>query len=143
MLFVVMSATSFSFGQTNPKEIISNFFIKYEENGASKALDYLYANNNWMKRAKDDVANVKQRLEGLNEAYVGKFHGYELIVEKKLSDSFILMSYLVKFDRQPIRFTFQFYKPDQEWRTQSFKFDGNIDDEIEESAKVYFLELDK
>lgn len=142
-LIIMFSASSYSFGQTNPKEIISKFFTKYEENGASNALDYLYANNNWMKRAKDDVANVKQRLEGLNEAYVGKFHGYELIVEKKLSDSFILMSYLVKFDRQPIRFTFQFYKPNNEWRTQSFKFDGNIDDEIEESAKVYFLDLNK
>ena len=54
----------------------------------------------------------------------------------------ILKSYLVKYDRQPIRFTFQFYKPNKEWRIHSFKYDGNIDDEIEEAAKLYYFKLD-
>ncbi|WP_209405780.1 hypothetical protein [Pseudozobellia sp. WGM2] len=53
------------------------------------------------------------------------------------------MSYLVKFDRQPIRFTFQFYKPYNQWRTHRFKYDGNVDEEIEESAKVYYLDLNE
>ena len=104
-------------------------------------MDNLYKNNKWINRATDAITNLKQQLEALNEDYVGKYYGYELITEKKLSDSFILMSYLVKYDRQPIRFTFQFYKPNNEWITFSFKYDGNIDEEIEESAKVYYLNL--
>tara|TARA_Y100000588_G_C13807440_1_gene733591 strand:- start:17 stop:478 length:462 start_codon:yes stop_codon:yes gene_type:complete len=135
--------TFISFGQTTPKEIVSNFFTEYQNDGASKALDNLYANNKWMNRATDSMTKLKQQLGTLNEDFVGAYYGYELIVEKKLSDSFILMSYLVKFDRQPIRFTFQFYKPNNEWRTHSFKYDGGIDDEIEESAKVYYLDLNK
>lgn len=119
------------------------FFITYQKDGASKALDNLYSNNKWMSRATDAVANLKQQLGTLNEDYVGKYYGYELIVEKQLSDSFVFMSYLVKFDRQPIRFTFQFYKPDNKWRTHSIKYDGNVETEIEESAKVYYLDLEK
>lgn len=130
-----------SFGQNKPEEIVSKFFSEYKNEGATKALNNLYSNNKWMNRATDAITKLKQQLESLNEDYVGKYYGYELIVEKKLSDSFILMSYLVKFDRQPIRFTFQFYKPENEWRTHSFKFDGSIDEEIVESAKVYYLEL--
>lgn len=143
-IYITIILVSFSFiglGQNTPEEIVSKFFTEYKNDGSSKALDNLYANNQWMNRATDAIANLKQQLKTLNEDYVGKYYGYELIVEKRLSNSFILMSYLVKFDRQPIRFTFQFYKPDNEWRTHSFKYDGSIDDEIEESAKVYYLDL--
>lgn len=140
---ILVCITFNSFGQNTPEEIVSKFFTEYQNDGASKALDNLYSNNKWMNRATDSITKLKQQLGTLNEDYVGKYYGYELIVEKRLSDSFILMSFLVKFDRQPIRFTFQFYKPDNEWRTHSFKYDGNIDDEIEESAKVYYLDLKK
>lgn len=142
--FIALILFSFSFigfAQSTPKDIVSKFFTEYKTDGASKALDNLYSNNEWMIRATDAITNLKQQLLTLNEDYVGKYYGYELIVEKRLSDSFILMSYLVKYDRQPIRFTFQFYKPDNEWRTHSFKYDGSLDDEIEESAKVYYLDL--
>lgn len=138
---ILFSFSLIGFGQNTPEEIVSKFFTEYKNDGASKALDNLYSNNEWMNRATDAITKLKQQLNSLNEDYVGKYYGYELIVEKKLSDSFILMSYLVKYDRQPIRFTFQFYKPDNEWRTHSFKYDGNMDEEIEESAKVYYLDL--
>jgi hypothetical protein len=141
-LLILLNISFNSFGQNTPEEIVSKFFAEYEKDGSSKALDNLYKNNEWMNRATDAITKLKQQLSSLNVDYVGEYYGYELIVEKKLSDSFILMSYLVKFDRQPIRFTFQFYRPNKEWRTHSFKYDGNIDDEIEESAKVYYLNLD-
>jgi len=96
-----------------------------------------------MERATDAITKIKSQLEGLNEDYVGKYYGYELIVEKKLGESYILLSYLVKFDRQPIRYTFQFYKPKDKWSIYSFQFDGSIDDEIEEAAKIYFLDLEE
>ena len=131
------------FAQNTPKDIVDKFFTEYKADGGSIALDNLYSNNEWMSRATDAITNLKQQLATLNEDYVGQYYGYELIVEKRLSDSYLLMSYLVKYDRQPIRFTFQFYKPDNVWRTQSFKYDGTIDDEIEESAKVYYLDLKK
>jgi len=141
LTIILFSFSFLSFGQNTPKEIVSIFFTQYKDEGASQALDNLYKNNKWINRATDAITNLKQQLEALNEDYVGKYYGYELITEKKLSDSFILMSYLVKYDRQPIRFTFQFYKPNNEWITFSFKYDGNIDEEIEESAKVYYLNL--
>ncbi|MGB1308027.1 MAG: hypothetical protein ACPG6B_03895 [Oceanihabitans sp.] len=138
---IMLTFSTISFAQNKPEEIVAKFFTEYQNEGASKALDNLYSNNKWMNRKTDAITKLKQQFGTLNEDYVGKYYGYELIVEKKLSNSYILLSYLVKFERQPIRFTFQFYKPDNEWLTQSFKYDGNIDEEIEESAKVYYLEL--
>ncbi|WP_304237505.1 hypothetical protein [Jiulongibacter sediminis] len=142
LLFSLIITSQSALAQNNPDKIVETFFDNYVNAGASEALNQLYASNKWMSRATDAINSLKSKLEGLNEDFVGPFYGYELIVEKKLSQSFILRSYLVKYDRQPIRFTFQFYKPDNKWVVHSFQYDGNVGDEIEEAAKLYYLDLD-
>ncbi|MFT4848671.1 MAG: hypothetical protein ACI83B_001206, partial [Sediminicola sp.] len=32
-------------------------------------------------------------------------------------------------------------KPNDEWLTYSFQYDGNLDTEIEEAAKLYYLNM--
>ncbi len=137
--FCLISFSGFS--QNEPTDIVNNFFTQFEEQGISVALDGIYSSNEWMLRSTDAISKLKSDMEGLNEEYIGKYYGYELIVAKELSDSYILMSYLVKYDRQPLRFTFQFYKPNNKWVVHSFQYDGNLSDEIEEAAKLYYLEL--
>ncbi len=127
--------------QNQPKDIADTFFNDYKEKGADVALDNLYKTNNWISRNGDAVTQLKSQMMGLSKDFIGEYYGKELILEKRLSDSYILLSYLVKYDRQPLRFTFQFYKPNGEWRIQSFSYDGDIDDEIVESAKLYHFRL--
>jgi hypothetical protein len=55
----------------------------------------------------------------------------------------MLYSYLVKYDRQPLRFIFKFYKPNDKWVLYSYALDDSLDDEIQEAAKLYYLNLDK
>ncbi|MDH3711535.1 MAG: hypothetical protein OER04_16710 [Cyclobacteriaceae bacterium] len=129
-----------SFAQNTPREIAEKFFDDYVEDGASVALDNLYFTNKWINRSADAVANLKSKMEGLNLDFVGEYYGHELISEKKLGQSYVLLAYLAKFDRQPIRYIFQFYKPKDQWVVYSFKYDSSIDDEIEEAAKVFNLE---
>lgn len=133
--------TFVSFAQKLPKEIVDQFFVEFENKGSSVALDNLYKPNKWISRNTDAITQLKSQVEALNEDYVGKYYGYEFILEKKLTDNYILMSYLVKYDRQPIRFTFQFYKPNKEWVIYSFKYDGTVSEEIEETARLYNFRL--
>ncbi|WP_452231243.1 MULTISPECIES: hypothetical protein [unclassified Lacinutrix] len=142
VLLIIMFFVSFStVAQGDPTEVVELFFKEFKEKGSSVAIDNLYKPNKWISKSADAIIQLKSQLQGLNEDYVGKYYGKELILEKKLADSYILMSYLVKYDRQPIRFTFQFYKPNDTWMIHSFKFDGNLDTEIEESAKLYNFRL--
>ena len=127
--------------QSSPDEIVETFFKTYQENGSTKALNELYKSNKWIDVNGSAMISLKEKMETLTVDFVGEFNGYELIVEKKLADSFILRSYLVKFERQPIRFTFQFYRPDKIWKIQKFSYDGDIDTEIEEAAKLYYFRL--
>ena len=128
--------------QTTPETIIKKFFAEYEKN-AGKALDELYATNPWTSRIKDGIENLKKEVNGYTVDYVGKYYGYEPIVKKQFSESFVLCSYLVRYDRQPMRFIFEFYKPDNKWHLFYFKIDNEFDDEIEQAAKLYYLDLEK
>jgi len=125
--------------QSTPEDLSNLFFKTFEEKGSTDALDELYSTNTWINKAPDAVLNLKNQMEGLHEDYIGKYYGYEFITEKKISESFVLRSYLVKYDRQPLRFTFQFYKPNDIWKAYSFQYDGNLSSELEESANIIFI----
>jgi hypothetical protein len=135
-LLLVMTISAAQ-AQDNPEAMIENFFSMYEKDGAIKALDSLYSSNPWIARNQDAVENLKSSLSAIN-TLVGDYYGYEYINHRSVGDSFILYSYMVRYDRQPIRFQFQFYKPHNEWRIFSFSYDEELDDEIEEAAKLYF-----
>jgi len=137
LLGVSLTATS----QSTPKEYADKFFNDYAEQSASIALDNLYSTNEWMTRKTDAITNLKNQLEGLDQDFVGDYYGYELITQKNLTSSYSLLSYLVKFDRQPIRFTFHFYKPADNWKVHSFQFDGDIDAELDEASRIYLLDF--
>lgn len=126
-------------GQSTPEQLSEIFFETFQTEGSTEALDELYSTNPWMNKAEDAILKLKNQMEGLNEDYVGKYHGFEFIAEKSISDSYVLRSYMIKFDRQPLRFTFQFYKPDKTWRIYSFTYDGRLGSELEESAKLFYL----
>lgn len=131
-----------SFAQTNPDDLIKKFFDEYKTSPAL-AIDNIYLTNSWTSRAKDAIDQMKNEVNKYTIDYMGKYYGYVLITQKKLSDCFILYSYMVRYDRQPLRFTFELYKPNDKWMLFSFKIDSNLDDEIEQSAKLYYLSLDK
>jgi hypothetical protein len=46
-------------------------------------------------------------VKGYTVDYIGTYDGYESITRKQLSTCFIYMSYMVKYDRQPLPFTFE------------------------------------
>ncbi len=128
--------------QDTPEKIINDFFKNYETKGPGKAIDELYATNPWTTRIQDAVNNVRTQFERFDEELVGKYHGFEKLTTKQIGDSYALYAYFIKFDRQFLRLTFQFYKPNDQWRLSSFKFDDSFDDELEEAAKMYYLPLD-
>jgi len=143
LLFVLLISMSGNlFAQSSPEDMISDFFTTYEKD-AGKAVKDLYATNKWTDRIKDDIDKIIGTVNGFTESYMGAYYGYEIITTKKFSKSFELYSYLVKYDRQPIRFIFKFYKPNDKWVLYSYALDDTLDDEIQEAAKLYYLELDK
>jgi len=131
-----------SFGQSNPEDLINTFFKEYLKT-PSKAVENIYATNPWTSRIKDAVESLKNEVDKYTLEHVGKYYGFELITKKQFSESLVLYSYMAKYDRQPFRFIFKLYKPNDKWTLYSFAIDTDLDNELEQAAKLYNLNLDK
>ncbi len=90
-----------------------------------------------MKSKGDEVAKVRNTFQGM-ATMIGDFLGDELLVEEHMGQKFVHLNYVVYFDRQPLRFYFQFYKPKDTWVTYAFGFKDDIDDWLAEKAKNKF-----
>lgn len=140
LILLVLSFSTYLQAQEIQIKTIETFFDRYKSDGIGLAIDSLYGTNKWLGHSSDQIIQLKTKmqLELGNEDNIGKMHGYEPIVSKALKGTLTLYTYLVKYERQPIRFTFIFYKPKDKWLFYSFKYDGYIPEELEESAKIYY-----
>ncbi len=121
--------------QDTPEQIINGFFLKYEQDSLSTAIDYIFSVNRIANITTAQIESLKIQLIGTHEA-LGKLYGKKLMVTKNIDDTLILYSYLVKYNVQPIRFNFIFYKPDQQWRLQTFWYEDNLISELKKANDI-------
>jgi len=121
--------------QNSTRDITDKFFNLYNED-PGKAIEYGFSTNKWvMEKNMAAVENVRLKLLNLI-TLIGEYRGYELITEEIIGESLKLQSYMMKYDRQPIRFTFIFYRPSDSWVVQNFQYDANLTDELEELGRI-------
>ena len=135
-LFIITTLLLFNHyanGQSNPEDYIKKFFIDFPKD-SNKAVDELYSTNHYTKEMAESISNMKKVAENYPSA-LGNFYGYELITKKECTNNFILFSYFVRYDRQPMKFTFEFYKPNDKWTLYSLNFANNIDEDVEQAAR--------
>lgn len=125
-----------------PEEMMDSFFKTYQKNKPVEALEELYSHTPWLERIKDDVEKLKSQFRDL-KTLVGEYNGHELLYKKNVKDCFVLATYLVKYERQPIRINFEFYKPKDKWVLYSFSYDDSFDDDLEKALKYEILEMTK
>ena len=134
ILSIFMFFTAVSYGQT-PENLISTFFQVYKSN-PSKAVDDLYGTNPWTVNSKEGIENMKREIASYTKDYMGDYYGNELIIKQKCTESFELHYFMVKYDRQPLKFVFEFYKPKDKWMLYSLLIDAEFDEDVEQAAKL-------
>jgi len=128
---------SITYSQKSTDELTESFFTEFKSD-TDKAFDNLFGTNKWMMENKDGATKVKYQIRE-NASLVGEYMGYEKIGEKSLSESLKIAVYLVKYERQPFRFVFKYYKPKDKWMIFNFSYDESIDDDLEEMMKYDYL----
>ncbi len=141
LMFIALLLGAGMYAQTNERAITAKFFQLFEQDPA-QAVDYVYGLNKWIDLKSDAVLNVKGKLNQYREL-LGAYQGHEFIAESRLGECFSVYVFLAKYDRQPLRFTFEFYKPKNEWIVYSFQFDDNFDDDMVEMMKLDYLTTKK
>lgn len=66
-------------------------------------------------------------------------YGFELLSDKSAGQSVRMITYIVKYDREPIRFSFLLYKAKDKWQVNNLSFDEDIDNDLSEATKAYRL----
>ncbi|GLB47811.1 hypothetical protein [Neptunitalea lumnitzerae] len=129
LILCLLSTAYISTAQTSPEELTKVFFEKYKKS-PSEALDYLFGTNPYMTKNKDAVTNLKEQLQQSIPLF-GKYVGYEKLKEKNIGTFFKTYTYAAKYQRQPLRFIFQYYKAENKWVLFNFKFDDQITKELD------------
>ncbi len=129
-------------GQSSPEQIVKNFFQDYATKTPQETLENLYAHMPSANRVGDAIDKLRAQFGGLKDL-VGAYIGYDLITKKDLVDRFSIYTCLVRYERQPVRFTFQFYRPKDQWVVYGFSYDDSFGDELEEATKIYNLKSEK
>ncbi|PIQ50221.1 MAG: hypothetical protein COW03_01000 [Cytophagales bacterium CG12_big_fil_rev_8_21_14_0_65_40_12] len=140
MLIIMTSGFSVKAQNTvkDPESIIKEFFQLYKNKSTDSALEYIFSTNPWMSGSKDQTDALGLKLKNLISV-IGDFHGEKLITKASIASDIVMYSYLIKYDRQPLRFIMTFYKPNDSWRLYNFKFDDSLDDELDEAIKAHRL----
>jgi hypothetical protein len=118
--------------QKTSDEVVAEFFRIYQIN-TSDAIDYAFQNNKWMEERGEEILNLKYQLFE-TQKLMGEYLGFEKLHEQNLGQSLKELTYVVKYERQPLRFKFHFYKARNDWEILNFYYDDNFSEE--------FLKLD-
>ncbi|MGJ8693544.1 MAG: hypothetical protein ACSHW0_13825 [Thalassotalea sp.] len=119
---------------------IDDFFKLYQAGKVNLAVDTIYQSNSYVTAIPDQIMQVKNQLNSLN-GLMGALHHIDKINDYYVGDKFVHSTYLVIYDRQPLRFEFQFFKVKKQWRIYSFSFDDDLTDDIERLARKAAIEL--
>jgi len=139
LFLITLVCCSFTgFAQNDPQKMIDEFFNRYKSKSPTDAVDYIFSTNKWMVNSKDQIENIKFKLNG-SLKLLGDYYGYDLIAKKTVGDHLSLYAFMVRYDRQPLRFSFFFYRANDQWSLYNFSYDDSIDEDLKEAAKAYRL----
>ncbi len=140
-LLLFICTTKAQVQEQNPTDISKKFFEIYTAKPMD-AIDYLFSDVKKIRQVSDDITAIKKNLK-MTIDQGGVNNGYELITEKNVGNNFKLQSYMVKYDKQPVRFIFIYYRPKDAWKIYTFQFNTNMDEELTSAASVDQLKENK
>jgi len=134
-LILILGLSFQAQAQPSPDDHLQRFFRGYERSPL-KAVDFIFSLNPiFEKDALPQALNVREKLEALLPK-LGTYYGNELIVKKEITRSLFVFSFIVKYEYQPIRFIFKFYRPDRNWLLLGFSYDDSLSREMEEAVRL-------
>jgi|GEM_PF-400663 ABC-type amino acid transport substrate-binding protein len=125
-LVLMTSAVTMLAQESTYQGVIDHFFTTYKNDGPEKAIDYIFSTNPYLESNTEQVTTIKLKL-ATAVAVIGDYYGFDPVIVKELGPSMTVGTYMVRYKRQPIFFTFILYKPDKIWQIQTLRFDDKIE----------------
>lgn len=126
-------------GQSAARNMLDGFFTEYAAGDPESAFAYVNGLRSGQEgpRGALNIADLQQQFITLEKQF-GSYYGYDLIQEEQLGPNFERYICLVRYQQCPIRFMFEFYRPDQTWKLFTLRIDRRLNTEIRESGAKTF-----
>jgi hypothetical protein len=132
LILLIVSNCYYTTGQEKtPDDIVKNFFNLYKSKSINESFNYLFSTNNLIPN--EDVQNIKNQVSKYSSV-LGNYYGKETFSKEKINLSIEVHSYVLKYERQPVRFILTFYKPNKKWKIQNFKISDGFIEELEKGV---------
>ena len=129
---LLLNSSNISLAQgATPESITKEFFSIYKTKETSSALNYLFSTNEFI--SKTDVEQISDKTSQYSNL-LGEYYGVELFIKENMGETIEVHSYILKYERQPIRFILTFYKPNKEWKIYNFKISDDFISELESAT---------
>jgi len=79
----------------------------------------------------EEVAGVRRSLEENADTILARYGdlvGYELAEQQEIGSSLLRFTYLAKYERHALRWSFDFYRPEDRWLLNSFWWDDSVEE---------------
>ncbi len=120
-----------------PKVHLENFFHELERDSIASGFASLFSTNPYLQNVEQMEKLVLEY--GVTKKLLGKYYGYEILKEYIMGSCLVQYFVLAKYERQPMRFRFVFYKPTDKWVLHTFKYDDKFVGEFNDIASpMYF-----
>ncbi len=132
LILAMFSCVLTSQSQITFDSMLFQFFTHYGEGKTDEAVDYIFSTNIHLEGATQQISSIKEKLQTIT-SLIGPYYGYEKVIQREAGNSFVSVCCMVRHERQPLFFTFVFYKPDLAWQIQTLRFDDKLEeDELKE-----------
>ena len=125
--------------QSAVKDLVNGFFMEYEAGDPASAFAYANALRPEAegKRGALNVADLQAKFVELEKQF-GNYYGYDILVEQELGPNFVRYICFARYEYRPIRFTFEFYRPNSTWHLYALRIDRRMNTEIKEQSSKTF-----
>ena len=121
--------------QSAVKDLVNGFFMEYEAGDPSSA--FAYANalrpKEEGRRGALSEADLQAKFVELEKQF-GKYFGYDVMVEQEVVPNFVRYICYARYEYRPVRFTFEFYRPNGTWHLYALRIDRRMNTEIIEQS---------
>jgi hypothetical protein len=115
---------------------IESFFNGLKAGGYKASLEDLLESNPAFDMKDSSVLNLVLKFKNLNEGS-GKYIQYKILKKRSIESDVAIYSCLAKYEIKFYRFIFIFYKATDRAVIYKFKFDDELDVELEASINMY------
>ena len=125
----MLVAFSVNAAEETPDDIVNKYFKLLKNDQIPESIDFIYSKfrlpdhleESLIDKLPDAIAESKQ---------FGKLHRCDNISSRGINNTYIIKQFICFYEYKPIRYVFNFYKPNNIWKVIGVSFYGDIDEII-------------